>query len=311
MRKSRKFISMPIVSIEEGMQIGTTRGVVVNPAQMEVAALIIDQRGWFREQKIVPYGKVKNIGGDAITIDQSSQVQKTTSLPEILRLIREKVNPVGAKVIIEDGTLLGHVDEYYVDEVTGKIVTLEISGKFLDNLFKGKARLSTEHVRTMGSDIIVLCTGAHEYLEKVDGGLQDTINNLKESTSHLWASTKTKTIKLSQNIKEKAKEKSKSDKKNTSPANPGAGIELSSEPVTIIQENIEPPAVLEEPHLPQAEAEQIAEEEVSLAAEESTELTAEEKQEEPLPVADAPEVPLPVTDNPDTAPDSAEENQIK
>ena len=239
MRKSRKFLSMPIVSIEEGLQIGKTRGLVVDPAQMEVAALIIEQRGWFREQKIIPYGKVKNIGGDAITVDQSSQVQKTTSLPEILRLIREKANPIGVKVIVEDGTLVGHVDEFYVEESTGKIVKLEISGKFLENLFKGKAQLSIQYVRTMGSDVIILKNGAQDHLEKVDGGLQDTISSLKESTSHLWESTKTKTKKLSKNIKEKARERSGSAKVNSALDDPGEGIELSDEPVTIIPENID------------------------------------------------------------------------
>lgn len=239
MRKSRKFVSMPIVSIEEGLQIGTTRGLVVNPVQMEVAALIIDQRGWFREQKIIPYGKVKNVGGDAITIDQSSQVQKTTNLPEILRLIKEKVNPVGAKVIVEDGTLVGYVEEYFIDETTGEIVMLEIAGKLLENLFKGKARLSTKHVRTMGGEVIVLKNGAQEFLEKVDGGLQDTISNIKESTSHLWESTKNKTIQLGQNIKEKARERNIGPKEDNPQSDPGKGIELSSEPVTIIPESID------------------------------------------------------------------------
>lgn len=262
MRKSRKFVSMPIVSIEEGLQIGITRGLVVNPAQMEVAALIIDQRGWFREQKIIPYGKVKNVGGDAITIDQSSQVQKTTSLPEILRLIKERANPIGVKVIVEDGTLVGHVDEYYVNEATGEIVMLEISGKFLDNLFKGKARLAAEHVRTMGGNVVILKNGAQEYLENVDGGLQDTLSTLKESTSHLWESTKNKTKQLGQNIKDKARERNMGAKGYNAPADPGEGIELSSEPVTIIPENID------------AVAEQ------SPAPAEATSLPAEEPQED-------------------------------
>lgn len=277
MRKSRKFVPMPIVSIEEGLQIGTTRGLVVNPAKMEVAALIIDQRGWFREQKIIPYGKVKNVGGDAITIDQSAQVQKATSLPEILRLIKEKANPTGAKVIVEDGTLVGHVDEYYVDEATGKIVMLEISGKFLDNLFKGKAQLAAEHVRTMGGDVIILNNGAQEHLEKIDGGLQDTLSSLKESTSHIWESTKSKTKTISRNIKEKAREINKGGRGDIAPAGPGEGIELSSEPVTIIPENIE--AVIEQAPNPEEEFPLPAEERPEDAEAATPEQAADEDQD--------------------------------
>ncbi len=201
MRKSRKFISMPIVSLEEGIQIGAAKNIVIDPSKMEVAAIIIDQRGWFREQKIIPYTKVRSIGDDAITIDQSSNVQRTMSLPHILKLIKENVNPVGVKVITENGTVLGVVDEYYIDEKTGKIKCFEISGKFLESLFKGKALMSADHIRTLGSDIIVVNEGTEAHLEKIDGGLNETIHSLKESTSTLWETTKKHTGKIRSNIK--------------------------------------------------------------------------------------------------------------
>ena len=295
MRKSRKFISMPIVSIEEGLQIGLTKGLVVNPALMEVAALIIDQRGWFREQKIIPYSKVKNVGGDAITIDQSSQVQKSTSLPEILRLIKEKASPISAKVIVEDGTLVGHVDEFYIDEATGKIVTLEVSGKFLENIFRGKALVSTEYVRTMGSDVIVLKNGAQDALEKVDGGLQDTLSTLKDSTSQLWASTKTKTKKLGHNIKEITKEKSK--RLDGKPKAPGISV-LTDEPVTIIPENVE--SVIDAGEQPLGKAEELTEELSDTGA--------------AAPIEEAPDPEPPeedIAEENHVGTDAAEENKVK
>lgn len=170
---------------------------------MEVAAIIVDQQGWFREQKIIPFSKVRSVGSDVITIDQSSNVQRTISLPEILKLMKERVNPIGTRVVVENGTALGVVDEYYIDETTGKITDLEISGKFLESLFKGKATLSTEHVRTIGADVIVVKDGAESYLEKIEGGLQETIQNIKEGTSNLWESTKQRTRVISKNIKDK------------------------------------------------------------------------------------------------------------
>ena len=213
MKKSRKFVSMPIVSLQEGMQIGVVRSLVVDPVKLEVAALIIDQRGWFREQKIIPYAKVKSVGADAITIDQSSNVQKPVSLPEILKLIKEKANPIGTRVIAENGTVIGNVDEYYIDEITGKITSLEIAGKLLESLFKGRARLPVEQVLTIGSDVVVVKDGAETHLEKIDGGLQETFSNIKEGTSSLLESTIQRTKEISKNIKEKyeKKEKGKTD----------------------------------------------------------------------------------------------------
>ncbi len=213
MRKSRKFISMPIVSLEEGIQLGAVRNLVVDPVKMEIAAVIIDQRGWFREQKIIPYSKVRSVGNDAITIDQSANVQKTVSLPEILKLIKERANPVGTRVIAENGTVLGVVDEFNIDEETGKITSLEVAGKRLESLFKGKALLPISYVRTMGSDVIVVTTDAQDNLEKLDGGLQETFQNIREGTSSLLESTVQRTKEISKNIKEKYEKRTR-DKEN-------------------------------------------------------------------------------------------------
>jgi uncharacterized protein YrrD len=213
MRKSRKIVSMPIVSLEEGIQIGSVRSLVVNPGKMEIAAIIIDQRGWFKEQKIIPYSKVSKIGNDAITIDKSANVQKTISLPEILKLIKEKVNPIKTKVVAENGSVLGHVDEYYIDEQSGKITSLLITGRFLEALFKGKALLSTEYVRTMGADVIIVKEDAFTQLEKIDGGVQETIRNLRKGTASLWESTKQQTKEISKTLKEKYDQREKKAEK--------------------------------------------------------------------------------------------------
>ena len=250
MRKSRKYISMPIVSLKEGTQIGTVRSLVVDPVKMEIAALIIDQRGWFRDQKIIPFSKVKSIGNDAITIDESSNVQKTVSLPEILKLMKEKANPTGTRVITETGTVVGIIDEYYINEISGKIVSFEISGKMLESLFKGKALMAAEYVRTLGSDVIVVSEDAPAKLEKLDGGLQETFQNIKEGTSSLWESTKQRTIEISKNIKDKYEKKDKIDEPNDAdtrpsdtPPEPDSSLDVTSE-IEIKDEEILPDITL-------------------------------------------------------------------
>ena len=203
MRKSRKFISMPIISLEEGVQIGAVKNIIIDSSSMEIAAIVIDQRRWFREQKIIPYAKVRSVGDDAITIDQSSNAQRALSLPHMLKLMKENIDPVGTKVITANGTVLGVVDEFYIEELTGKIKYFEISGKFLEGLFKGKALMSVENVRTLGTDIIVVNEGTEGTLEKIDGGLNETIHNFKENTSSLWKSTKKRTGEIRKNLKDK------------------------------------------------------------------------------------------------------------
>ncbi|NLI12829.1 PRC-barrel domain-containing protein [Pelotomaculum propionicicum] len=193
MRKSKRFASMPVISLEEGQHIGIVKELVIDPAGKRVAALIIEQKGWFKEQRFIPYAKVHSVGADAITIEKSSGVQKAAGLPEIVKLHREKIKIAGARLVAENGTVLGNVDEYYVDIETGTIAGLEFSGNVINSVIKGRAFLDIAYVRTMGKEVIVVTNEAVENAFKLDGGLQETIKNVRESTGHLWESTMQKT----------------------------------------------------------------------------------------------------------------------
>ncbi|MCL5934914.1 MAG: PRC-barrel domain-containing protein, partial [Firmicutes bacterium] len=203
MRKSRKFISMSVISLEDGQQIGQVRGLVINPATKSVSALLVDQKKWFKEQKIIPFLKIRSIGDDAITIEKNSNIQRPANLPEMVSLLKEKVDLVGAKVIAENGTTLGFVDDYYIETSSGQIVNLEISGNFIDSLLKGKAHLSMEHIRTIGRKVLVAAEGAENYLEPLEGGIQETLRSLKETSAQLLETTWEKTVDLSKNISRK------------------------------------------------------------------------------------------------------------
>jgi len=209
MKKSRRFISLPVISLEEGQQIGTVKGLVVDPAAKKVAALIIEQKGWFKEQRFVPYHKIHSVGSDAITIEKNSYVEKSGNLSEIVKLLKDKVEINGSRIVAENGSVLGFVDEYYVDPITGAITGLEFSGNLIDSVIKGRAFLDIAHVRTLGKEITIVTSEGPENAFKLEGGLQETVKSIKESTSQLWDSTMQKTKELSTSINKKVKKNKK------------------------------------------------------------------------------------------------------
>ena len=193
MRKSKRFASMPVFSLEEGLHIGSVKEIVVSPNDKRVAALIIEQKGWFREQRFIPYHKVYSVGDDAVTIEKTSGVQRATGLPDIVKLLKDKIKVIGAKIVTENGNLLGFIDEYYVEIETGNITGLEFSGNLINNVIKGRAFLDISFVRTIGREIVIVNNEAPENVFKLDGGLQETFKNMRETTGHLWESTRQKT----------------------------------------------------------------------------------------------------------------------
>lgn len=220
MRKSKQFTSMPVISLEEGHQIGIIKGLVVDPGLKRVAALIIEQKGWFNDQKFIPYSNVHSVGEDAVTVKHGTMVQKGGNLPEIISLTKNKAKVSGARILTESGTLLGEADDYYVNLATGEMIGVEFSGSFINGIFSGKAFLDINHVLTIGKDMIVCSDQALDETVKLDGGLQEKLRGVKDSTSNLWESTVQKTRELGSNVNNpftKIKRSKKQNEENNSP----------------------------------------------------------------------------------------------
>lgn len=183
MLPSKKFISLPIISLKEGHQIGFVRNLVIDPKAKVLAALIVDPKGFFKEQRIIPFNRVVSTGENALTVSAESQVEKATNLPDILELLREKAAIVGIKVITSTGKTIGFVEEFNVDETNGSICSLDISGGKIEGFFRGKARLSAQNILTIGSDVIVVDKDCVDKLEIFDKGMNENLKSIFQVAS--------------------------------------------------------------------------------------------------------------------------------
>jgi len=183
MLPSKKFLSLSIISIKEGQRIGYVRNLVIDPKTKSVAAFVVDPRGFFKDQRIIPFNRVTSIGKNAITVSTQNQVEKAVNLPAILELLKEKTAVIGMKVLTTGGKTLGRVQEFYVDPECGKITCLDISGGKIEGLFSGKARLRAEDILTMGSDVIVVSEECEEKLDIASKGLNENLKSFFQAAS--------------------------------------------------------------------------------------------------------------------------------
>ena len=228
MRKSKRFESMPVISLEEGQQIGHVKSLVIDPAGKKIAALIIEQKGWFKEQRFIPYQKVNSAGNDAITIEKTAHVERGASLPDIVKLVRERIDIIGAKLVAENGSLLGHVDEYYVELATGNIAGVAFSSNLINSLLKGHAFLDIAYVRTLGKEVVIVTNEALDNIIKLDGGLHETVKSFRESTGQIWENTLQKTKGLGNNLNKSIEKVKRDIKPGSKPVNSEDSINKGS-----------------------------------------------------------------------------------
>ncbi|MEW6184010.1 MAG: PRC-barrel domain-containing protein [Bacillota bacterium] len=198
MRKSKDLIGMPVVSLEEGIKVGRVTGLVIDPEEKAVTALVVEKGGLLREQKFVPFPQVHSVGANAVTLNKSQSATKGTSLPEILRLFKEKISIIGSKVVAENGTVFGNVVEYRLDTSTGMITTIEIAPTKHSALLQGVKMLDSTLIRTIGKEIVVVGDATEKCLTTVEEGLKDR-------ASHSWEEVKDMGQRLGQTIGTKVK----------------------------------------------------------------------------------------------------------
>ncbi|PIU61925.1 MAG: hypothetical protein COS84_10765 [Armatimonadetes bacterium CG07_land_8_20_14_0_80_40_9] len=157
MKKSSELIGLPVVSIEEGVEVGKVKEIVLNAAKGEIMGLVVEDEKWYKEVKVVSSALIYGIGEYAVTIENTSAIVGLSSMPEMEELLENNIRAKGTKVITKGGRLIGSVDEYYVDVQNGKIEAYELTDERI---------IPTSSVLTIGKQVLVVADDVEKHLKK-------------------------------------------------------------------------------------------------------------------------------------------------
>jgi uncharacterized protein YrrD len=167
MKKSAEMKALPIISIYDGSEIGRVKSLVINPEKGSVDFLTIEHEDWQVSVKAIPFKKVVGIGEYAVTVENENAVIDLNEIPIANQLVNKKIKINDTRVMTRKGQMIGNIQEFYVDDETGAIVSLELQAK--DSTYF----LGTEHVLTFGKDIIIVNEDAAEYFKGTFEQLED------------------------------------------------------------------------------------------------------------------------------------------
>ena len=125
MKKSADILSLPIISITEGRELGMSKTLVIDAKNGMIAAITIEDEEWYRGVKLIPYNSIIAIGDDAITILHSNKILKLSQVGDFEAMLDENIKILGTKAITKTGTIQGKVCEIFVGD-NGRIEKCEI-----------------------------------------------------------------------------------------------------------------------------------------------------------------------------------------
>ena len=146
---------MAIVSITEGTRLGRVDDLVIDSAQRSIVALQCSEQG---KRFIVPFQLVRNIGQDAITVENSqvTQVEGQQGLaPGTLRLD----DFLKLKVVDESGAFIGNVNQVDIDAINGQMVSISVHKGGVLGLGGVTTVIPSEQIRAIGQELVTVTTG--------------------------------------------------------------------------------------------------------------------------------------------------------
>jgi uncharacterized protein YrrD len=153
MKRIEDMLGMPIVTVDEGLRLGKLKGVEVDLAEGRIRYLRLDGEGG-RADGFIPWGAIRSVGADAITVQSKAAVGETIPAADRDRV----VGHLGDRAVVtEGGARLGQIVSYDVDEQTGMLLGYRVgTGGLLGRLTGSTLDFPHGAVRTIGRDAIIV-----------------------------------------------------------------------------------------------------------------------------------------------------------
>lgn len=159
MPRSSDLIGLPVLVMPRMQRIGRVQEVLVSRDGARLCGLVLETGGFLHPRRVLDFKAIKTVGSthllaEEIYLDDESQVCSGEALH-------------GKPVLDKAGEELGAMDDIHFDPSTGRIVALQLSRGFVDDLLGGKGIVAINGPVTTGEAAIIL-----EAPGDAEGGMQ-------------------------------------------------------------------------------------------------------------------------------------------
>ena len=154
MLKGREIISLPVIALNSGKQLGEVKDLIYDFGENRVVGYLVENGGWLRNSKGFLYDDVFRRENEGLIIADESVIKPIKSIPALKKTVSEKRDIRGLRVEYEDGRSIGVIQDLILDENTGEITGYEISDGVIEDLLKGRFSIPNTDV-SIGPDRII------------------------------------------------------------------------------------------------------------------------------------------------------------
>lgn len=148
MPRSSDLIGLPVLIGPYMKRIGRVQEVLVHRDGTHLCGLVLDNGGLFSPRRVLDFKAIKAVGATHLLADEAYLGDESDTC------CGERLH--GLPVLDGGGEELGTMDDIHFDPRDGRIVALQLSRGFVDDLLGGKSIVALSGPVTTGEAAIVL-----------------------------------------------------------------------------------------------------------------------------------------------------------
>ena len=181
MRKGSDVIDKVVVTYDNGKKIERIIDLIFDQQHNQLLGFLVEEKGLFRDAKVIPLEEVQAIGLDAIVVKSKKSVVKAHRVPAIKEILHQNMILKGTRILTTEGLDLGGLVDLFFDEHSGLVEGYEVSGGVFADAYSGRSFVPAPETLTIGYDVAFVPPQTAQMMEEQVGGIRGAVQATEDS----------------------------------------------------------------------------------------------------------------------------------
>jgi len=127
MKASRQILKLPIISVQEGVNLGNAKEILVDLKKRILRFIIVDDDQLYWATNVIDMTDVLGIGEDAILIRGADSIKQISQVNEAIDLLKSRPYLINRNIINQKGKNIGVISEFFLDGNTGRLIGCSVN----------------------------------------------------------------------------------------------------------------------------------------------------------------------------------------
>ncbi|WP_375470674.1 PRC-barrel domain-containing protein [uncultured Nostoc sp.] len=228
MRKGSDVIDKVVVTSDKGQKIQRILDLIFDHKRNQLLGFLVEEKGLFRDAKVIPLQEVQAIGSDAIIVKSKESVVKAHRVPAIKEILHQNIVLRGTRILTTEGLYLGGLVDLFFDEHSGLVEGYEVSGGVFADAYSGRSFVPAPKALIIGDDVAFVPPETAQMMEEQVGGIRGAVQATEDKFQESTQTANRRLQSVSQNAGEQLQSSVENVNRRLQSASQNAGEQLQS-----------------------------------------------------------------------------------